>query len=575
MFSRWFLFLSLVGALMFGPASGLAQTSLPHGSHVAGELLVSARSGVSDADLETTYKGHGGHKVRTLAQIKVHQIKVPDNALDAIEAALKRNPKFAVVEKNYIAQANLVPNDPNFGNQWHLSKVSAPSAWDLTTGSAAVTVAVVDSGVDPYHPDLSNKLVAGYNFLGGSTNDTHDVYGHGTAVAGVIGADTNSGIGVAGLGWNTTIMPLVVVTSSNTASYADIASAINYAADHGAKVINMSLGGTSYSSTLQNAVNYAWSKGLVIVAAAGNNSSSTAFYPAALNNVIAVSATDSNDNLLGFSNFGNWITVGAPGTYIYTTTNGGGYGNWQGTSFASPQVAALAALLFAKNPSLTNQQVLDLIKNNSDDIGAAGFDVNFGWGRINAFRAVQAVQSTPLLSVTITSPSNSSSVSGNVSVTSSVSSQNSVSRVELYIDGAFYATDTTSPFTFGWNTTGLSGSHNLLAKVFDTTGYSATSASVTVSVGQIDTMPPDVQVTGVMYDGKNITITATANDAQSVVTKVEFYIDGKLKATDITAPWSAKINAKPIGGGNHSVQARAYDGAGNVGASGTVTVTTR
>src|SRR6185503_11744291 len=144
------------------------------------------------------------------------------------------------------------------------------------------------------------------------------------------------------------------------------------------------LGGTSYSSTLQSAVDYAWSRGLVVVAAAGNNSSSAGFYPAALNNVVAVSATDGNDNLASFSNFGNWITVAAPGTYIQTTNNGGGYGNWQGTSFSSPQVAALAALIFAKNPALTNSQVVNILKNNSDDLGPASFDTTYGWGRINA-----------------------------------------------------------------------------------------------------------------------------------------------------------------------------------------------
>ncbi len=575
MFSRWLTILAWLAALMLTPANVWPQTTLPHGSHIAGELLVSPRGGVSDGDVETTYKAHGGRKIRTLSQIRVHHIQVPVNSLDAVEAALRRNPQIAFVEKNFVAQANLVPNDPNFANQWHLQKVSAPAAWDLTTGSSSVKVAVIDSGVDPSHPDLMNKLVPGYNFLGGSTSDTHDVYGHGTAVAGVIGADTNSGIGVAGLGWNTSIMPLVVVSSSNIATYADIASAINYAADHGARVINMSLGGTTYSSTLQSAVDYAWSKGVVVVAAAGNNSSSAGFYPAALNNVVAVSATESNDTLSSFSNYGSWIAVSAPGNYIYTTVNGGGYGNWQGTSFASPQVAALAALLFAKNPSLSNQQVVDLIKNNADDLGAAGFDTSFGWGRINAYRAVQAVQSTPSLSVSITSPANNSSVSGMVNVTTSVSSQAGVARVDLYVDGSLYASDTSSPFTFSWNSTGMTGSHSLMAKAFDVNGYSASSSPISVTVGQMDSTPPDVQVTGVLYDGKNISITASASDSESAVIKVEFYVDGKLKATDTSKPWSVKINAKPIGGGSHSVQARAYDAAGNVGSSGSVTVTTR
>jgi subtilisin family serine protease len=575
MFKRSVASLILSGALLVAPGIVAAQTTLPHGSHIEGELLVSPRAGVTSVDLESTYNAHGGKKIRTLSQINVHHIRVPANALDAVETALRHNPKIAFVEKNFVAQANFLPNDPNFVNQWHLPKVSAPAAWDLTTGSSAVTVAVIDSGVDPSHPDLSSKLVSGYNFLGGSTSDTHDVLGHGTAVAGVIGADTNNSNGVAGLGWNTTIMPLVVVSSSNTATYADIASAMNYAADHGAKVINMSIGGTSYSSTLQSAVDYAWSKGVVVVAAAGNNSSSAAFYPAALNNVVAVAATDSNDLLASFSNFGSWVTVAAPGTYIQTTTNGGGYGNWQGTSFSSPQVAALAALIIAKNPGLKNQQVVDLIKNNADDLGSSGFDSTFGWGRINAYRAVQAAQSVTNLSVAITAPSNSAQVSGLVNVTTSVSASNPVARVELYVDGMLYGTDSASPFSFGWNTSGLSGQHSLFAKIFDSNGNSATSSTISVAVGSADTTPPDVQITGVAYDGKNISITASASDQQSAITKVEFYVDNKLKATDTGAPWSVKINAKPIGSGSHSIQVKGYDAAGNVGVSGSVTVTTK
>jgi len=563
------------GALLVAPFIVTAQTTLPHGSHIEGELLVSPRAGVSSTDLESTYNAHGGKKIRTLAQINVHHISVPANALDAVETALRNNPKIAFVEKNFVAQANFLPNDPNYANQWHLPKVSAPAAWDLTTGSSSVTVAVIDSGVDPAHPDLVSKLVPGYNFLGGSTADTHDVMGHGTAVAGVIGADTNNLNGVAGLGWNTTIMPLTVISSSDIATYADIASAMNYAADHGAKVINMSLGGTSYSSTLQSAVNYAWSKGLVVVAAAGNDSSSAGFYPAALNNVVAVAATDNNDAPTSFTNFGSWVSVAAPGYYIYTTNNGGGYGNWIGTSFSSPQVAALAALIFAKNPALKNQQVVDLIKNNSDDLGAVGFDPYYGWGRINAFRAVQAAQGIANLSVAISAPVNSAQVSGVVSVTTSVASQNPISQVELYIDGSLYTADSTSPYSFTWNTGGLSGQHTLFARIYDNSGNSSTSSTITVTIGAQDSTPPEVQVTSVVNSGKTLNVTASAVDQQSAVVKVEFYVDGQLKATDTSAPWSAKINAKPIGSGSHSIQAKAYDAAGNAALSGSVAVTTR
>jgi thermitase len=574
MFCKWLGSSIFSAALLIAPSTALSQTTLPHGSHVEGELLISPRAGVSDSDLEGIYKGYGGRKLRALSQSNVHHIQVPAHALENIERALRNNPKVSFVEKNFVAQANFAPNDPNFPNQWHLPRVSAPAAWDLTTGSSSVTVAVIDSGVDPAHPDLAGKLVGGYNYLGGSTSDTHDVLGHGTAVAGVIGANTNNQNGVAGLGWNTTIMPLVIVSSSNYATYADLAAAINYAADHGAKVINMSLGGTSYSSTLQSAVDYAWSRGLVIVAAAGNNSSNAGFYPAALNNVVAVSATDGSDNLASFSNFGNWITVAAPGTYIQTTNNGGGYGNWQGTSFSAPQVAALAALIFAKNPALTNSQVVNILKNNSDDLGAGGFDTTYGWGRINAFRAVEAAQGVVNLSVAITAPADNTQVSGLVTVTTSVSSSNPVARVELYVDGALYSMDTSSPHSFTWNTSGLSGQHSMFAKVIDVNGNSAASSMISVTVGAQDSTPPDVQVTSAVTSGRTITINASASDTQSAVTKVEFHVDGKLKETDYSAPWSAKINTKSLGAGNHTVQVKGYDAAGNVGVSSSVTVTT-
>jgi len=204
--------------------------------------------------------------------------------------------------------------------------------------------------------------VPGYNFLGGDPADTQDVLGHGTAVAGAASAMGNSGIGVSGVTWNNPVMPLVTVTSSNTGTVSDTSAAIIYAADHGARVINISLGWTGYTSTMQNAVNYAWNKGLVIVASAGNYASSDPIYPAALNNVVGVSATDQYDNLAGWSSYGSSVDISAPGVSIYTTANGGGYRYASGTSFSSPITAGLAGLIFSLNPSLTNSQVVDLIK---------------------------------------------------------------------------------------------------------------------------------------------------------------------------------------------------------------------
>jgi subtilisin family serine protease len=207
------------------PQFSAAQNS----PHVPGELLIAPKAGVSETDLENQYKARGGQKIKTISQIKVHHIKVPAQALEAIEGALRKNPKIEYVEKNFIAEANLVPNDPGYPSEWHLPQISAPSGWDITTGSSSVPIAVIDSGVDPYHPDLSGKLIAGYNFLAGNT-DTHDGDGHGTAVAGTLAAASNSGIGIAGVAWQNPIMPIVVWDTTHAGTYANIAAAINYAA---------------------------------------------------------------------------------------------------------------------------------------------------------------------------------------------------------------------------------------------------------------------------------------------------------------------------------------------------------
>jgi len=190
-------------------------------------------------------------------------------------------------------------------------------------------------------------------------------------------------------------MPLVVVDANDFAAYSDIASAFQFAADHGVRVINASLGGPNPSDTLQIAVNYAWNEGAVIFAAAMNDSTDSPYYPAASTYVVAVSATDSNDHLASFSNYGNWITLAAPGTNILTTVNGGGYTYWNGTSFSAPIVAGVAALCLAVNPALSASDLVSLLKQTADDIGPPGFDLSFGWGRVDAFQAVSAAQPPP------------------------------------------------------------------------------------------------------------------------------------------------------------------------------------
>lgn len=364
--------------------------------HVTGRLLVAPIETADPAAITGVLSRHGAAVRRHVPQLGMDILDVPEAASDAIIESLRSTGMFRYVERDPYARTGAAgsPDDPSFISQWYLQRIAGPAAWTLNTGSPAVVVAVIDSGVYPQHPDLESKLVPGWNFVG-SNRDTSDVYGHGTAVAGTLAAATNNGIGIAGVSWGSLIMPLVVVDPTNFAAYSDIAAAIQYAADRGVRIINISIGGTDASTALQNAVDYAWNKGALIFASAMNAGTSTPYYPAACTHVVAVSATDANDRLASFSNFGNWVALSAPGTNILTTMNGGGYGFWNGTSFSAPIVAGVAALVLAANPRLTNQQVVSVLTSTADDIGVPGVDSSFGWGRVNAARAVQAVEPLP------------------------------------------------------------------------------------------------------------------------------------------------------------------------------------
>jgi thermitase len=359
-------------------------------NHVPGRLLVGHREDGDPALRERVLRLHGAVVRRQLPELGCSVVDVAEKSSEAVMASLAQTGLFTYVERDAYAHTAAVPDDPSYGSQWHLPKIKSPEAWSITTGSTSVIVAVIDSGVNGAHPDLVPKLLPGWNFVKGSA-DTADVLGHGTAVAGAVAAASNNHIGVAGVSWASRILPLVAVDEYDFAAYSKIAAAIQYAADHGARVINISLGGISPSVTLQNAVDYAWNKGAVLFASAMNDSASTPNYPAACTHVAAISATDNNDQLASFSNYGNWVALAAPGANILTTT-GGGYGYWNGTSFSSPLVAGVAALCFAVNPALTNAAVISILEQTADDIGAPGRDNSFGWGRVNAYRAVSAAQ---------------------------------------------------------------------------------------------------------------------------------------------------------------------------------------
>lgn len=301
------------------------------------------------------------------------------------------------------AKAQAFTNDPLYQNQWALPKISwnlldaSSSAYNIASPSAII--AVVDTGVDYTHPDLAGKVDTGndYDFVS-SDNDAIDDNLHGTHVAGIAAASTGNTAGVAGVSINSVNILSVKVLDQNGSGYHSwVASGIIYAADHGAKVINLSLGGNVKSQTLENAVNYAWNKGSVIVAAAGNSNNTSKTYPGAYTNSMAVWASDQNDNKASFSSYGSWVDIGAPGVNILSTVpvaldpdgNGDGYYYANGTSMATPHTAGLAGLLFSQHPSWTNQQVRSKIESSSDPLTSRLYRRgNLGKGRINVYRAL-------------------------------------------------------------------------------------------------------------------------------------------------------------------------------------------
>ena len=284
-------------------------------------------------------------------------------------------------------------SDPLLAQQWGIFAIGADRVWSTTTG-AGVIVAVVDSGSGP-HPDLAENLLPGRSFLNSvetPEGDDINTSGHGSHVAGIIAAAANNGIGGSGVAPHARILPIRVLNQAGEGTTGPVASGVRYAADNGAKVINLSLGGTSDSSNLTEAIQYATDKGALVVAAAGNGGpNDVPKWPAALDLTIAVTAVDPANKATIFDQRGDYIDISAPGTEIVSTAKGD-YFTESGTSMAAGFVAGAAALLFAAEPRVTNAQVRDILLRTATDIGEPGRDVTFGFGLINMVAALAELQ---------------------------------------------------------------------------------------------------------------------------------------------------------------------------------------
>lgn len=307
-------------------------------------------------------------------------------------AALTTDPSVVFAEPDSPRHAMLKPDDPNLSHQWALEKIQAFDAWDITTGSNIV-IAVVDTGVSSTHPDLEAKLLPGYNAMLDNSKSEDD-HGHGTAIAGLIAAESDNHEGIAGVCWGCYILPVKVLDEHGAGKDSDLARGIRWATDQGANIINLSLGGAENSHALRDAIEYAFRNGVLIIASSGNDHRLGNFtnYPAAYPQVVAVGATTNSDKITGFSNTGDYIDLVAPGVGLWTTTIDGDYGPPNGTSFSSPFVAGVAGLILSLRPELGSYDVRCILSASTDDQGEPGKDPSYGWGRLNALRAVQLAQ---------------------------------------------------------------------------------------------------------------------------------------------------------------------------------------
>lgn len=447
------------------------------------EILVKFKPGVKRSLMAEIHARFGMVKIREIRRIGVHRLRIPaGRTVPQMVEEYRRNPNVEYAEPNYVARKHAVPNDPYYINQWAFyqandADIDAQEAWDIEKGSSTIIIAIIDDGIDYNHEEFpSGKLwinpstgKPGYDFGVSDDDVMHESgSGHGTCTAGIASVATNNGLGVAGTCWNATIMPLKVEDEGGTIYHSYMADAMTFAADNGAHILSMSLGGP-HSSTLQDACGYAWNtKGKVLLASSGNENTSVS-YPAAYTTTIAVGATNESDERCTpvdwgdgqGSNYGPELDVVAPGNNIYAPdwsgTNGyvsGDYiADFGGTSASCPMAAGLAALILSQNPGLTNVQVRDLLRSTAEDLvgnpseDTEGFDNYYGYGRINAYYALlgspppisKIVFTTPPRSTPADSPSEAMTIQTQDSIGSpiAVPSDTTINLISTSVAGKF------------------------------------------------------------------------------------------------------------------------------------------
>ncbi|MBP7934563.1 MAG: S8 family serine peptidase [Phycisphaerae bacterium] len=553
---------------------------------VQDQVIVVTKPGTTESRLNQLVADSGAEVQGQLAGLSAYLLQFTADRRSQVESTLGSSPLVEEVVDNHYHETQPLPGDPLVGEQWFLPAVRAAGAWEVTTGNPNIIAAILDSGVQTSHPDLASKLTGGANTYDGS--GWEDTTGHGTAVAGIIGAASDSSEGISSLAWQNPILPIKVTNDRGQTTSWALAAGINLAVQQHARVINISFDTLHDDPIVLRQARQARLAGTLVVIAAGNSGRTVTGSASSGQDALFIGATNKRDELASFSTTGSFVNLAAPGVDILTTSLGSTYGTFTGTSFSAPIVSGIAALIWSVRPTLTPSTVQAILIATAVDLGSPGWDDRYGAGRVDAQAALELAQQvveqsdqTPP-SVQITSPSSALRVTGGVTVEVSASDTDMVADLSLLVDDVVMAVDLSPPYKFYLDTSAYAaGAHRLKAVAADVSGNTAEHEISLVFATSADVVPPTVTISspvqGATLRGLT-TILARAMDDRSVGT-ADILVDDHIIAhltlppsTESTVAYNLSPPSAGMTPGTHRITVQVCDLAGNQ-ASASVSVT--
>jgi subtilisin family serine protease len=545
---------------------------------VPDELLVQTFPGADPDGLMALYDRAGVQVAETIPEIELTVLRVEPEELESAAQQLSSSGLLENLQRNHVYEASLVPDDPQYSLQAHLPQIGAPEAWEQTIGREDMLIAVVDTGVQPDHPDLADRIAGGWNVYD-DDSDFGDAMGHGTAVAGVIAAVADNELGVTGVTWNNPILAIRAADEEGTSTSRHLAAGVLYAVGQGARVINISFAPLQSNSVVKSAAVSAANRGALVVMSAGNSGQT---YPAiGYDQSLFVGAITASDRLASFSDMGPFVDLVAPGTAIRSTALNGGYRLSSGTSFSAPIVTGVAALAWSVNPDLSPSLIKDILASTTKDLGIHGKDDSYGHGAVQASAAIEAAikavaqEDVTPPTVGFIRPMDGASKVRRFIVSASATDDVGVFEILLSIDNIPFATDTQAPYHFVVNPALFShGSHELALEAVDNSGnrsqprtltveFVASPSTTVATATRISFLSPE---DGSTVSG-NRSIRASIEDTNGLAT-VEWFVDGKSAVVNTVSGASAIVTffwrSEETASGSHTITLVVTDAFGSV-----------